>query len=169
MNILPGDGLTRGWTYPVMDTLPGGVVTRGGSYPVMALPGDGRVARRRMFHSEMEISVCISMEPRRRIFRAGHGTMVPFKNNLPGDEPPSRRRRACSSRPSPLLPSPPPSKGRSCHLPMGGECARRDAPSKNRAGLKAYAQWIVTTRLLYHVHDPPGQSSRMQGIHPRAL
>ena len=28
----------------------------------------------------------------------------------------------------------------------------------------ADAQWIVTTRLLYHLHDPGPQPSRMQGI-----
>lgn len=34
---------------------------------------------------------------------------------------------------------------------------------------RAYAQWIVTTRLLYHLHDPAELISRMQRIYPRAL
>ena len=40
-------------------------------------------------------------------------------------------------------------------------------PGKN-LGPWAYAQRIVATRLLYRVHDPGPQSSRMQGICPRA-
>jgi hypothetical protein len=34
---------------------------------------------------------------------------------------------------------------------------------------RAYAQRIVTTRLLYHLHDPAELISRMQRIYPRAL
>ena len=34
---------------------------------------------------------------------------------------------------------------------------------------RADAQWIVTTRLLYHLHDPAELISRMQRIYPRAL
>jgi hypothetical protein len=41
-------------------------------------------------------------------------------------------------------------------------------PSLKSGRQAAYAQWIVTTRLLYHVHDRAKQSSRMQGIRPRA-
>ena len=33
---------------------------------------------------------------------------------------------------------------------------------------RAYAQWIVTTRPLYHLHDPARRLSRMQRIHPHA-
>ena len=33
---------------------------------------------------------------------------------------------------------------------------------------RAYAQWIVITRLLYHLHDPAEQLSRMQRIYPHA-
>ena len=41
-----------------------------------------------------------------------------------------------------------------------------EAPTNLAGG--AYAQWIVATRLLYHVHDPSAQPSRMQGISSRA-
>lgn len=34
---------------------------------------------------------------------------------------------------------------------------------------RAYAQRIVTTRLLYHLHDPAELISRMQRIYPHAL
>lgn len=59
-----------------------------------------------------------------------------------------------------LLPSRGPAKGR----PPGGSTRSRHKSSRCRAD----AQWIVTTRLLYHVHDPTGRPSRLQGIHPRA-
>ena len=32
---------------------------------------------------------------------------------------------------------------------------------------RADAQWIVATRLLYHVHDPAGRFGRLQRILPR--
>ena len=41
-------------------------------------------------------------------------------------------------------------------------------PVKNLVGNRADAQQIVATRLLYCLHDPTEQPSRMQGIYPRA-
>ena len=41
-------------------------------------------------------------------------------------------------------------------------------PVKNLVGNRADAQPIVATRLLYSLHDPTEQPSRMQGIYPRA-
>ena len=45
---------------------------------------------------------------------------------------------------------------------------RKVSIKKNLASKTVDAQWIVTTRLLYHVHDRARQPSRLQGIHPRA-
>lgn len=42
----------------------------------------------------------------------------------------------------------------------------REVSHTNRLA-RAYAQWIVMTRLLYHLHDPASQFSRMQRIYPR--
>jgi hypothetical protein len=96
MDILPGDGPARGESYPGVN-LPGGELTRGW---MGELPGEG-LTRGRASCPEAnaslgdgnllapvvgdfaEMSVYISMEPRRRIFRAGHGTMVPFKITCP--------------------------------------------------------------------------------------
>ena len=47
--------------------------------------------------------------------------------------------------------------------PMGREVSHKSGQRR------AYAQWIVTTRLLYHLHDPAELISRMQRIYPRAL
>jgi len=49
---------------------------------------------------------------------------------------------------------------------VGGEL--RTLALKNLGDVRADAQWIVTARLLYHLHDPVAQPSRMQGIYPRA-
>ena len=57
---------------------------------------------------------------------------------------------------------PPPEAGRA----GGGEL--RKLALKNLGDVRADAQWIVTARLLYHLHDPVAQPSRMQGIYPRA-
>ena len=40
--------------------------------------------------------------------------------------------------------------------------------SRSNLGGRGYAQQIVITRLLYCLHDPAAQPSRMQGIYPRA-
>jgi hypothetical protein len=45
----------------------------------------------------------------------------------------------------------------------GGErCSHKSRPGR------ADAQWLVTTRLLDHVHDPLAQLGRLQRIRPRA-
>lgn len=62
---------------------------------------------------------------------------------------------------------PPPAPGQSLHT---AEPSRWESAclATNRADT-GYAQWLVATRLLDHLHDPVGQLSRLQRIHPRAL
>ena len=80
-----------------------------------------------------------------------------------GGPPPSGPRgnppklRACS---------PPPTLRLERGASVGGEL--RTLALKNLGDVRADAQWIVTARLLYHLHDPVAQPSRMQGIYPRA-
>jgi len=83
---------------------------------------------------------------------------------------PSRDRTRAVSEPPGRLVSPraPSGRPRDGGRPMGGVAVLRTPGVKNLAGFRADAQWIVTTRLLYHLHDPTGQPSRMQGIYPRA-
>ena len=73
---------------------------------------------------------------------------------------------------------PPPEASRSgghpqgCFAPPSGPPPQAEAPGGGGAGARAQkiepvradAQWIVATRLLYHVHDPTGRPSRLQGI-----
>ena len=49
--------------------------------------------------------------------------------------------------------------------------ARRETDGgvkKQNEPTRAYAQQLVTTRLLDCLHDPVGRPSRLQGFHPRA-
>ncbi len=46
---------------------------------------------------------------------------------------------------------------------------RESAFSQQIEPTRAYTQWLVATRLLDHLHDPVGQLSRLQRIHPCAL
>jgi len=51
---------------------------------------------------------------------------------------------------------------------VGGGRVAETLALENLGDVRADAQWIVTARLLYHLHDPVAQPSRMQGIYPRA-
>ncbi len=62
--------------------------------------------------------------------------------------------------------SPPPTLRLERGASVGGEL--RTLALENLGDVRADAQWIVTARLLYHLHDPVAQPSRMQGIYPRA-
>ena len=78
----------------------------------------------------------------------------------------------CWGVPTPI---PCPAQGqRPLPLPAGGEpraeWGRGSPPSKLQIGAApAYAQWLVTTRLLGHVHDRAARLSRLQRIYPRVL
>ena len=52
---------------------------------------------------------------------------------------------------------------------LKGESSMGESVSHKSSRRRADAQWIVTTRLLYHLHDPAELISRMQRIYPRAL
>jgi len=88
----------------------------------------------------------------------------------------ARGRGAAPAAPRPRVPEATPPKLRACSPPptlrlergasVGGEM--RTLALKNLGDVRADAQWIVTARLLYHLHDPVAQPSRMQGIYPRA-
>ncbi len=52
-------------------------------------------------------------------------------------------------------------------LPSGPRHWRRHDGGVKSSWRRAYAQWIVTTRLLYHLHDPARRIGRMQRILPR--
>ena len=56
-----------------------------------------------------------------------------------------------------------PQIGGSVHDQWGGG-HDKDPPGKSRRSIRADAQRIVATRLLYPVHDPTVQPSRMQGL-----
>ena len=51
---------------------------------------------------------------------------------------------------------------------LKGESSMGESVSHKSSRRRADAQWIVTTRLLYHLHDPAELLSRMQRIYPRA-
>ena len=55
-------------------------------------------------------------------------------------------------------------------LPVGTDRAQQAAtdPDGKMLAVAAYAQQIVTTRLLYYLHDRTAQLSRMQRIYPHA-
>ena len=82
---------------------------------------------------------------------------------------PSNRRRGASpvrtgaTRPgrtfAPPLRSPASSEG-----PRWGERGEKKHNARKIEPVRADAQWIVATRLLYHVHDPTGRPGRLQGI-----
>lgn len=72
------------------------------------------------------------------------------------DPPHTRRRPQGTASPSP---GPHVASAR-----VGGGARRTAFPEFKIEPARAYAQWIVTTRLLYHVHDPAGRLSRMQRI-----
>ena len=69
----------------------------------------------------------------------------------------------CNRRPTSAFPTPP------RRLARGDPSMGRGTLTHKSCRRRAYAQWIVTTRLLYHLHDPAELISRMQRIYPRAL
>ena len=94
----------------------------------------------------------------------GQGGLSRYEDPPKGVTRPRRRRRALEGHGGPLPSlSLVPSRWRPRWPPFSWGGIKQIEPTR------AYAQQLVTTRLLDCLHDPVGRPSRLQGIHPGAL